>query len=223
MNDSVANYKKFIEVTSDFKKFKGFTKYIEGLISKGTINVEFRGNALGISNLKEENILELEESLSFKREEIADYTSMFTFSIALAFGPYQDISKYDLSKEEINKISKRIDFIKKFDSKNLTFQKKLLLSQNQIVPRFERLTAENYIRVSKITRADGEESFELTPQLLTKIITRTKEGILKDLVFSLTQRDLDEILRVLQHQKKTLINLYEKRDKIRGDLDGDNT
>ncbi len=222
MNDSLANYKKFIEVTSDFKKFKGFIKYIEGLISKGTINVEFKGNAIGISNLKDENILELEKNLSFKREEILDYTSMFTFGIVLAFGPYQDVSKHDLSQEEINKINERIDFIKEYDDTNLTFQKKLLLSQNQIVPRFERLTAENYIRVSKITRADGEERFELTPQLLTNVTTRTKEGLLMELVFSLTQRDLDEIMRVLQHQKKILINLYEKKDNIRDDLDVDN-
>ncbi len=221
MNESLDNFKKFIEVTSNLEKFKSFIEYIEELISNESINVEFKGNALGISNLKEENIKELEEKLSFNREEISNYTSMFTLGLALAFGQYPNISKFNLSKEEISKTEERVEFIRQFDNKNLTFQKKLLLSQNQIIPRFERLTAENYIRVSKISRADGEENYELTPQVLTKIITRTKEGILKELVFNLTQRDLDEILRVLQYQKKILINLHEKRDIIKGDLDGD--
>ena len=119
MNESLDNFKKFIEVTSNLEKFKSFIEYVEELISNETINVEFKGNALGISNLKEENIKELEEKLSFNREEISNYTSMFTFGLVLAFGQYPNISKFNLSQEEINKLR---EFHKDFYKKGRMFQ-----------------------------------------------------------------------------------------------------
>ncbi len=202
---------QFLDLSPDIEKFRMWINFLEEALYSGSISFDFTKDQIGISMPAKEVREKIEQDFSFKLEDIMNYNRGFSLAIFLLYMVPPEIQEnYPIEVEE------RIEILREADSKHFIFQRNLAAARSKLLPKFIRLTAENYVRTTELISMEDEDekNYFLQPTIIARIIIQDPEGHLAKILFSMNRTDIEEIIRVLSTQLKINEKLYQSQGKL---------
>ena len=211
MKPSIDQYiQRLLKNSPNVDSFRLWVDLAEKALWSGDISLNITGDTMGLSLLSPEYQKKAIDDIELSFDKINELRHALIAAIFLRYMVNQE-SQDQFSQE----VKIRLDILDEVNKKRGILEKLLATSKTEILPKFVRLSAENYIRVSELTQQmKPEKEYFFQPVIQTRIFVKDIDGEQEILVFSLTTNDAKEIIRVLKAQVKISEKLYRQRDKI---------